>query len=237
MFLVAFTGVYLTLVLYNYWQADRAYGLGANLDHAGAYSQATAYLRNAVASRPDEPVYKDELSSNDATLALSLASQKDSTVKNTAQQLAQEAIQLNDDVVTNHPNSLIYWKTRIKIFYLLSQVNPDMLPLALRSAQKAVMLAPSDAKISYNLGLLYAQTNNIDKGIETLKYTTQIKPDYRDAYYALGVLLHQKATDKNGKVINIAIQQEAVKNMRFLLQLSSSDKQAIDILKSWGENP
>lgn len=237
LFLVTFAGIYLILVLSNYWQADRSYALGMNLDHANAYMQATTPLRNAVASRPDEPVYKDELSINDATLAVTYASQKDATTKNTAQQLAQEAIQLSDDIVANHPNSLIYWKSRIRIFYLLSQVNPNFLSLALAAAQKAHTLAPTDAKISYNLGLLYAQTNAINKGIETLKQTIALKPDYHDAYYALGVLLHQKAVDKDGKIIDAAMQQQAVKNMRFILMLSPTDKQALDMLRSWGENP
>lgn len=223
---------YFLYVLLTYWHADKSYAYGYNLDHAGYYQQANDYLRSAVQQKPQEPVYADELSINDAVLASAYA-QKDAT---TAAQLGQEAIQLSTQTVQNHPNNVVYWKTRVRLFYSLSQINQQYLPYALQAIQKANELAPTDAKISYNLGLLYSQTGDIQNGIKVMEHTIQLKPDYKDAYYALSLFYRQAAIDKNGNVIHTDMEQKAVDTMHFILNnFDPNDKQILDALKSWKE--
>lgn len=232
--LVAF---YLILVLLNYWQADRSYGLGYNLDRAGQYQAAYQPLHQAVAARPDEPVFKDELAINAAVMATALAAQKDAASATSAGQLAQEAINANDEITKDYPNDITYWKSRVRVMYTLSQINAQYLPLALQALIRAQQLAPTDAKISYNLGLLYAQAGQLDLGVSTLQNTVKLKPDYRDAYYALGLLLHQQAVDPKNevRVINPEKQQQAVMAMRYILDtLHINDAQVKEALKSWG---
>ena len=232
--LVAF---YLILVLINYWQADRSYGLGYNLDHAGQYQAAYQPLHQAVAMRPDEPVFKDELAINAAVMATALAAQKDPASATSAAQLAQEAIAANDQITQEYPNDITYWKSRVRVMYTLSQINSQYLVPALDALIKAHQLAPTDAKISYNLGLLYAQAGQLETGIATLKNTVKLKPDYRDAYYALGLLLHQAAVDpKNqAKIVNPEKQQEAIAALTYILNtLHQDDSQVKEALKSWG---
>ena len=230
---------YLIIVLINYWQADRSYGLGYNLDRAGQYQSAYQPLHQAVAARPDEPVFKDELAINAAVMATALAAQKDPASASSAAQLAQEAINANNEITQNYPNDITFWKSRVRVMYTLSQINPQYLPAALDALLKAHELAPTDAKISYNLGLLYAQTNQTDLGVATLKQTVTLKPDYRDAYYALGLLLHQQAVDPKNetRIIDPEKQKEAVAAMRYILDtLHQDDAQVKEALKSWGVN-
>ncbi len=102
--------------------------------------------------------------------------------------------------------------------------------------QKAYALAPSDAKVIYNLGLLYNQNKQTDKAIPLLEKTIQFKPDYRDAYFALATILHETAVDKNNHVIDEAKQKKAIEYLHFIINtLSPNDKQARETLKSWGE--
>jgi tetratricopeptide (TPR) repeat protein len=229
---------YLILVLLNFWQADRSYALGYNLDHAGQYQSAYQPLHEAVASRPDEPVFKDELAINAAVMATALASQKDAASATSAAQLAQEAVTANDQITKDFPNDITYWKSRVRVMYTLSQILPQYLPVALQALQKAHQLAPTDAKISYNLGLLYAQVGQTDAGVTTLQDTVKLKPDYRDAYYALGLLLHQQAVDSKNQttIVHPDKQQQAVAAMRYILDtLHIDDSPAKEALKSWGE--
>lgn len=225
--------VYLWLVLINYWLADRAYGLGMNLDKVGQYQEAYKPLHDAAASRIDEPQFQDELSINDAVLAVGAASQKDAT---TASQLAQEAVAVSNAIVTTYPNDVTFWKTRVRVMYTLGQLNPQYYAVALDAIQKAHALAPTDAKVDYNLSLLYSRNGQQDKAIAEMQHTIKLKPDYRDAYYALALLLHQAAVDKNNKVVDQQKEQQAVAALKFILtNLAPNDSQSLEALSAWGE--
>lgn len=228
---ISLVGLYCIITLFVFWQADKSYAYGMNLDHAGYYQNATPYLLDAVKTRSDEPTFKDELAINEAVTAITLAQKKNDN----AGKLAQDAIQLSDEITAQHPNDIVFWKTRVRLFYTLSQANQQYLQNALSAIQKAHDLAPTDAKISYNLGLLYGQTGQPDKAVEALRQTITLKPDYRDAYYALGIMYHQQATDEKGNIINPPLQQKAIDEMRFIQKnFDQHDNQATEALKSWG---
>ena len=62
---------------------------------------------------------------------------------------------------------------------------------AIAALLEAAKLSPVDPKIYYNLAILYGRDNNDDKAIALLKQTIDLKPDYRDAYYALYVFYNE----------------------------------------------
>ena len=224
---------YLLFNLFKFWQADKAYALGYNLDKVGEYQTAYTKLHEAVANRGDEPVFKDELSINNGVLAVALAYQKEAT---SAALVAQEAIKFSDQVVKAHPNNVVFWKTRVRLFYTLSQIDPQYLPQALSAIEQAHGLAPTDAKVAYNLGLLYGQNGDSKKAVETLKKAIKLKPDYREAFYALGLFYHDLAIDKNGRIIDSTLQKKAVETMRYILdRFSTEDAQVKQVLETWGE--
>jgi len=234
--ILLFAICYLLFALLKFWLADKSYSLGYNLSRAREHLEADRYLHKAVQQR-EEPVFKDELAVNDAFLAVFYASQKDSTNKDNAARandLAKEAIDISDQLTTNYENNVVFWKSRTRIFYTLSQVDPRYLPQALQSIEKTAELAPNDASISYNLGVLYGQNNNLKKSIEVLEKTIKLKPNYQDAYYALGLIYHEAAIDKEGKVINSALQKKAIEQMRFILtNLAPNNKSVKEALDSW----
>jgi len=240
-FFVVLIAYFLLTGLIRFWQADVAYALGYNLDQAQEYQQAYPNLQKAVQLRGSEPVFKDELSLNDAIIATELISQKtdDPNTKqqavNLASSLAQEAINTNNEIVSEYPNNVVFWKTRVRLFYVLSQVDSRYLPRALDAIEKASLLAPNDARILYNLGVLYGQNNNINQGISALEKTISVKPDYLDAYYGLGLFYHQKALDKNGNVVDPGLQKKAVEQMQYILNnLSPKNPGALKSLADWG---
>jgi tetratricopeptide (TPR) repeat protein len=230
--------LYMLIALIRFWSADKAYSLGYNLDRSGQYKEAYPYLQKAVAAREGEPVFKDELAVNNAILAAALMGQEEAKTSTAspslASSLAQDAITLNDFITSKHPNNIIFWKSRVRIFYALSQVNSSYLPDALQAVKKAKTLAPTDANISYNLGVLYGQNNDVKKGIKTLENTTRLKPDYRDAHYALALFYHDAAIDKDGKIINSALQKKAIAQLRYILDsIGKDDKVVRETLEQW----
>jgi O-antigen ligase/tetratricopeptide (TPR) repeat protein len=243
-FFVVLISYFLLTGLIHFWQADVAYSLGYNLDQtnqAKEYQQAYPSLQKAVQLRGSEPVFKDELSINDAVIATELISQKtaDPNIKqqtvNLASSLAQEAINTSNEIVSKYPNNVVFWKTRVRLFYVLSQVDSRYLPRAMDAIEKASLLAPNDATILYNLGVLYGQNNNIDQGIPVLEKTITLRPSYLEAHYGLGLFYHQKALDKNGNVVDPGLQKKAVEQMQYILDnLSPKNPNALKSLADWG---
>jgi len=211
----------LLITLYRFWQADTRYALGYNLDRAREYQMAYPELLASFQTRQSEPVFLDELAFNNAMMSILFINQKDAT---TAASFAQNALELSNKVTLEHPNNIVFWKTRSRILYAFSQLDAQYTPLALNAIQKANILAPTDAKISYNLGVLYGQTGNVKKGVEVLEETVRLKPNYLDAYYALGLFYHELKNDK-----------KAVETMNYILNnLDPKNEGAKTALKSWG---
>ena len=232
---------YLIFTLINFWNADKDYAKGYNYDRVGQYQTAYPLLHKAVAARPDEPVFKDELAINDAVLAVSILGQKpadQAQQKQTtelAQKLAQEAVTTSDEITGKYPNNVVFWKTRVRIFYTLAQADERYLAQALVAIKKTAELAPTDADISYNLGILYGQTGDAKNAVETLKNTIKLKQDFSNAYYALGIFYHQLAIDNKGQVVNKEYLQKAIDTMNFMLKnVAPGDSRPIDALKAWG---
>jgi len=234
---VAVSG-YFIYKLYIYREADKAYAYGYNLDRVQQYQQAYSYLHVAYSLRQSEPVIADEMAYNDSIMAVLLLQQgqqqKSTQSAEIAQKLAQEAVVIGTKVVTDSPNNIVFWKTQTRIYYTLAQADPQYLPLALQAIKKASELAPTDANIWYNLGVLYGQNGQIDNAIKTLAKTTELKPDYRDAFYALGIFYHQASIDKSGKVVKPEENQKAIDTMNYILtHIAANDTAAKDAIKTW----
>ena len=238
-FILILTTLYLILALFRFWVADTNYAYGQGLDRAGKHTDANSYLRSAYSGRNDEPVFKDGLAINDANIAVDIlnAASKEKLESDTtkiASGFAQEAIDLSNDITSKHPNNVVFWKNRVRLFYTLSQADSTYFDFALSAIKKAGDLAPNDASISYNLGILYGQNDDVKNGIKTLENTIRLKPDYKDAHFALGLFYRQQALDKNGKVINPDLQEKAVGQMQYILNhLSPNDPAAKEALENW----
>jgi putative inorganic carbon (hco3(-)) transporter len=228
--IVCLTTFVLLFTLYRYWEADKAYGLGSNLAHAGVLQDAYPQLKNAVDIWPSEPIFQDELSIVSAQLAQGLFEQKEAKL---AAGFAQQAVETNARVLEAHPNNVVFWKSRIRIFYSLAQIDGHYLPYALQAGEEAAKLAPTDAKIWYNLAVLYGQNDQVEKAISLMHKTLEMKPDYTDARYALGLFYRDAAIDKNGRVTKPDLQQKAVDAMQYILQ--NQDPENKDVKKALQE--
>lgn len=230
---IGLVAVYLLYTLIVFWNADKAYALGQNLVNVGDYQTAYQPLAQSIQLRPGEPAFQDELSVDEAVLAAAIATQ-DKTATQTATQLAQQAIALSDQLTTNHADIVTYWKSRTRIFYSLAQVNPSYYQQALDAILKAQQLAPTDAKVAYNVGLMYGQTGQYEKSIAALKHTISLKSDYQEAYYALALYYHAAGVNASGKIINADDAQNAIDTLHYMLKTFGPNTQATDALKAWG---
>lgn len=184
---------YLLFTLIQMWRADKLFSRGHQLIRTGEDVTAYGFLKQATVLNPSEPFFKDELSLSSATLALYAKEQKDEELYN---RLKTEATSLSDELITRYPNNINYWKTRTKVYYTLSQLDPQMTKISLEAILKAWELAPNDPKIAYNAGLLYAKVDQNDSAIKSLQKSVQLKPDYYEPYWAL-VLFYEQLGEKD----------------------------------------
>jgi Flp pilus assembly protein TadD len=212
------------LSLLKYWYADTRFALGEKLNNSGQSTKALAELQKAIKARPFEPIYHDELGMVAASLAVAAFQQNQST---TAAQLSEFAISQSDQALKISPYNLNFWKNRTRIFYQLSEIEERYNQEALTSLLYAAQLAPTDAKIQYNLGLLYAKVGQEETAVKTLEKTVELKPNYDHARYALALFYEQKGD-----------RQKAEEQLKYIIEkINPNYELAGEKLKELEKNP
>ncbi|MBI2028954.1 O-antigen ligase family protein [Candidatus Gottesmanbacteria bacterium] len=201
---------YVLFVLIQMWRADAAYNLGSQYSKANQYLNSYQELKKAVSLNPNEPTFKDQLAITESNLALIAYQEKQvptpsgrdsdqSVGKDIYGQLSTDALNLSESLVNQYPKNVNFWKTRTRVLFTLSEVNPAYLTTALTSLQKAWELAPNDTKIVYNIGLLYARLGNNEKAIELLQKSADLKPNYYEPHWALALFYEQLGENQKAK--------------------------------------
>lgn len=184
MLVVAFVGVYPLFVLVRFWQADAAFAQGYRMARAGNAGGALPLLVRATAYNRGEPLYHDELGALYASIAASAYESKDAT---TAAQFLAQSTREHDRALVTSPQNVNFLKTRTKIYVTLSTIDPAYTTDAIATLERSLTLSPNDPKIYYNLAVLEGRLSESDKAIDYLKSAIAMKPNYRDAYFALWV--------------------------------------------------
>ncbi len=207
------------IYLLKFWYADTRFALAEKLNEATKYDQAYKELQTAINLHPSEPYYRAEMALSLAGLA-ELAQEADNA--SLAGQLVDLAIAESDQALKTSPYHLNFWKKRAKMFISLALTNPHYEQEALNTLLKAADLAQTDAKIQYNLALLYSHLGQKETAIKTLEHAIELKPNYADARYALA-LFYEENKQK----------EEARKQLNYILEkINPADTRAIDKLKT-----
>jgi len=181
------------------WYADKTFASGYRLSKAGQYANAYVPLKASIAMNRFVPMYHDEYAAVLSGLAIGAFESQDATLAGT---LAVYSLTENDIALRVSPNNVNFWKTRTKIFYALATLDEAYLPQAIDALIHAETLSPMDPKISYNLAILYGKLGDSKKAVDYLLLSKQLKPNYRDTYYALFVFYNEiKEPDKAQAII------------------------------------
>jgi tetratricopeptide (TPR) repeat protein len=193
---------YLLFLTFRYWNADRLYASGVGYNSIGKPDVATKYLTQAISLEPNQAIYYGGSSSQRglaysyASLALAFNQQKQTDQTTQFSNMALTAI---DKAIALSPANVNLKRTRFGIFVMLSAINPNYLIDAKNTLEAAILQAPTDAKLYYNLGLVYARIGQVDKAVEILKKTIDLKSDYKDARLAYAYLLIDKKQNAEAK--------------------------------------
>ena len=219
--ILALLAVFAILVssIIRYWYADNRFALGERFDKAGYTTQSFEKLEKAINIRPNEPTYLDQLSIVSANLAVQAAKQEKATLSS---QLIDTAINASSKALAISPYNINFWKNRTRVFYKLSEINEDYNNQAITALIQASKLSPTDAKVQYNIAILYSKFGQQETAIETLEKTIELKPNYDQARYALALFYEGK-----GEI------EKAQEQLRYILEKINPDHEmAIEKLKN-----
>jgi tetratricopeptide (TPR) repeat protein len=184
--ILIFIGSALVFVICRYWYADYLYATGSGYNKINRQDLGQKYLNQAIKLEPNQSIYYAELAKSYTNLAIAYSQAKESTA---AAQLTEVAIDDSIKAVNLSPANLNLKRMEFGVFVMLSTLDPNYLLDAKDILETAILQAPTDAKLHYNLGLIYSRIGQNDLALQTLKETVDLKPDYKDARLAYAILL------------------------------------------------
>ncbi len=224
------------LKLLRMWTADKSFALGSNLNKVNEVVEANKYLEDAVKVRPQEDLFKSELAINLAYLAYASHMQNMATQ---AAQFAARSDEMSKQTLKNHPQNIVFYKNRARSLSDMIELDPKYGEKSLEALRTAQKYAPTDAKITYNVGLAYARIGIVTKekkmfdlAIEEFKKATTQKEDYRDPYNAtaLTALAAKDALPEYANEYN----EIARTTLEKMLEMNPNDAEAKALLVSLG---
>jgi putative inorganic carbon (hco3(-)) transporter len=190
---------YLLFITYAYWQTDIIYNSGKNNLSAGNLKESLDFLEKAHLRSPNEALYTASLAQAQAQAVAiihgqltnpeaSLSAEVTSAANDLEQDLLKKAeANINTSLSQNQYHTTIY-KTAAASEIYLSSINPQYTQKALNTLLKLNALAPTDAKVIYNIGLLYDTQGNKDEAKIAYQKALEIKSNYdaaRERYNAI----------------------------------------------------
>jgi|APSaa5957512576_1039674.scaffolds.fasta_scaffold01987_8 putative inorganic carbon (hco3(-)) transporter len=175
--------LFMTSKIFNVWKADREFAAGKSYINAGYANEGLEKLQAAIKLRPKEALFHDQLANAYSKVAVALEQQGQS---DSSTQFEKAALEESALTLQLNPRHLNFYKSRTRILITLAAIDPSLLIQARETLVEAIKLAPTDAKLMYNLGLIEISSDQVETGIKTLEKTVEMKPNYEAARVALG---------------------------------------------------
>jgi O-antigen ligase len=193
---------------YRFYRADLDLNKGKAYLAAGQPGQAVNYLTRSLTYR-DLDLTHSYLAEAYATLAATAYVNKDPALKEQAPKLTELSLTQAEITRTMNQYHLNYYKSRAKVYLSLATIDPTYYTRAIREIEQALALAPTDAKLAYNLGLVETRTGDYQGAETAFTRALTLKPNYADAYYAQTLLYEE--TKQTAKIP--ALLQDAVTHL------------------------
>jgi putative inorganic carbon (hco3(-)) transporter len=190
--------------------ADVYFAKSEAKDNHQEYQAAYQLISQANQLQPKNPEFYIQL----GLLAAKMA------VLTKDQQYTDQAIKYTDLAVNNSPANINYWKQRAQTYYFLSSLNSDYFIKTVESMLQANKLAPTDAKIYFNLGQFLESASLTDDAVLYYQKAIELKSNYDYAYFALAQIYFNKKDYDLAK-----------KNLELTLQYAPTNTTAQEMLK------
>ncbi len=202
-FFVICTLLYLLWLTLTYWYADVLYARGKSFNSISRPDLAVPALSQAIKFEPAQAIYYGELANSYATVAMAYDQEKDATH---AGEFTNFAIISIEQAVNMSPANVNLRRSMFGIYVKLSTINEKYLVNARDAVTETIKLAPTDAKLYYNLGVVNANLDQYEAADTDFKKAIELKADYGDARIQYAALLvHLKRNDEAKKQLNYVL--------------------------------
>ncbi len=210
---LAIIGVYLLVLIGKYWYADFMYAKGQTERKSGYLEDSFTHLQKAINLSPNEAIFQDEMAQTEGLIAIYLA---ENNQQDKADTFAKIALATSGNSIMLSSKNVNLLRSRANLLIKLTEVDPNYIVDAKNTLVEAIKLAPTDAKLYYNLALTQVRTGEVDTAINTLRKTIEMKSDYKDARFALALIdIENNNTD------------EAKAQLQFILQRIDPNDQRV----------
>jgi tetratricopeptide (TPR) repeat protein len=148
----------------------------------------------AINLNPYVDQYRLTYSQTNFALANSLASRTDISDQDRQNitQLVQQAIREAKVAIALNRNKVTNWENLANLYRNLINFAQGADQWAIASYIQAIRLDPTNPILRINLGGLYFSLGNYDEAIRQFQISTELKPDYANAYYNLSAAYREK---------------------------------------------
>lgn len=213
--------VYTTILIINYWNADISYSLGKSYNSVPKPDMAIENLLKAIRLSPSEAIYYGELADSYTTVAMAYGQTNNAS---SAANFTSQAIAAIQRAISLSPSNVNIRRVEFGIYVKLSTVDEKYLGLARDSLMETIKLAPTDAKLYYNLGVADANLGDYEKAVSSFEKSIELKPNYADARVQYAALL-----------VHLKRNNEAKEQLTYILEkidpLNSTARQALENIK------
>lgn len=194
----AMIGIFLLSRIFAIWLADHNYAEAKRDFGSGDLVSAFDHIKASIQLSDHEALYYELYSKIAVQIALQAISEEKLDIATT---YADAAITASNNSLILNPVHLNFYKTRNQVLVYLAQAQPEMYDAALSTLKAAQELAPTDAKITYYIGIIQHAQNKDDDARETLHKAIDMKSNYQEARYLLGQIeqeagAHDKAKEQ-----------------------------------------
>ncbi len=184
---VAFTllvSVWILSLIWQTWNQDRVLAISKAALNMNQGQLAYTTAVQLTERNPNQPLFWEQRSLTMARLALGMADQ-DATL---AAQLANDADLSSQTMLQLNPRHVNFWKSRVRILLFLAAFDESFYNDTRSTLQQARELAPTDAKLVYNLGLVEQTLGNVETARALFEEALQLRPNYIEAQESLDSL-------------------------------------------------
>lgn len=195
---------YCLFAVSNYYRSDLLYTKAISLSDSGNPIEAQRVFSEVLESSPSESVFWMESADTSAIIAAKALGDSDLELANL---YIADTFTKSEFAISQSPNNVTYKKRFASSLLIFATYDPKYFKKAIDLLTEAIKLAPTDAKIHYNLGLAYAKNGNLKEAERIFKETIDLKNDYLNAYYGLGIALSESGN-----------KAEAIKVYKYILE-------------------
>lgn len=222
--LVILTLVYIGMItiIGRYYSADLKYAAAQKAETDNDLTTAIMRYQEAIVLSPYEARFYNEYADALSKAAYSFAATNNLEATD---RFADQAILASAKTLELNPVHINFYKSQAAVFIRLAGINKDFLGVADQILENALILAPTDAKIAYNLGLLKIDQEATASAQLYFEEAIGMKPNYEAARMDLAQIYEQQGS------LDQAIQQ-----YKYVLNYIAPDNsiaiKAIDRLES-----